>query len=436
MMTYAETLDYLYTKLPMFTRIGAAALKNDLHNTLALCEALGNPERSFKSIHIAGTNGKGSTSHIMASILQTAGYKTGLYTSPHLLDFRERIRVNGLEIPKENVVHFVANHRDLIERIEPSFFEMTVALAFDHFRNEKVDIAVIETGLGGRLDSTNVITPLLSIITNISYDHQYLLGNTLAEIAGEKAGIIKPGIPVVIGQTRPETENVFIQKAAENHSPLIFAEKTYTPIEHSYQHGLLNIVYSKINESGQVNIVSPLAGNYQLENIATILSSVDVLKTQGINISAEQTIEGIKDVKKQTGLLGRWEVISESPLIICDVAHNEAGLRAVFDQINSIPHDKLHFVYGMVKDKDVEKALSLLPKDAIFYFSQPQLPRALEYETLYELARQKGLKGSSYPTIAEACAAAQPAQGQNDILLVAGSIFVVAEALEHFGMKE
>ena len=435
-MTYEETLDYLYTKLPMFTRIGAAALKNDLHNTLALCEALGNPERSFKSIHIAGTNGKGSTSHIMASILQTAGYKTGLYTSPHLLDFRERIRVNGAQIPKENVVSFVASHRDLIERIEPSFFEMTVALAFDHFRNEKVDIAVIETGLGGRLDSTNVITPLLSIITNISYDHQYLLGNTLAEIAGEKAGIIKPGIPVVIGQARPETENVFIQKAAETNSPLIFAEKTYTPIEHSYQHGLLNIVYSKLNESGQVNIVSPLAGNYQLENIATILSSVDVLKTQGINISAEQTIQGILDVKKQTGLLGRWEVISESPLIICDVAHNEAGLRAVFEQINSIPHDKLHFVYGMVKDKDVEKALSLLPKDAVFYFTQPQLPRALEYKTLHELASQKGLNGNSYPTIAEACAAAQSAQGQNDILLVAGSIFVVAEALEYFGIKE
>jgi dihydrofolate synthase/folylpolyglutamate synthase len=428
-MDYRQTLDYLYAMLPMFHRIGPAAFKKDLTNTLALCEALGHPEKKFKSIHIAGTNGKGSTSHMLGAILQSQGYKTGLYTSPHLVDFRERVRVNGEMVSEDFVVRFVEKNAKLIEKIEPSFFEVTVAMAFDYFAEQKVDFAVIETGLGGRLDSTNVISPVISIITNISYDHQNMLGDTLAEIAGEKAGIIKPNTPVIIGKRQAETEPVFINKAKQENSPIYFAEDFYSVTHSAYKNGRLEVVYLRKEDNTENHYRSPMPGHYQLENIATILKATDVLKTEGIALSDEAINEGIENVTELTGLRGRWEVLQEKPLIVCDVAHNEAGLKAVFSQVATIPHDKLRIVYGMVKDKDINKALSLLPKNALYYFCKPDIPRGLDVDQLLEYTAQQNLKGSGYASVAEAFQQAKHESEANDIVLVAGSIFVVAEVL-------
>lgn len=428
-LNYRETLDYLYSKLPMFTCIGEAAYKKDLTNTLALCEALGNPHNKFKSIHIAGTNGKGSVSHYLAAILQKAGYKTGLYSSPHLLDFRERIKINGKEIPEKDVIEFTGKHQDLIEKIQPSFFEVTVAMAFDHFAKEKVDIAVIETGLGGRLDSTNIIEPVLSVITNISFDHQNLLGESLAEIAGEKAGIIKTKTPVVIGKTQEETKMVFEQKVKETGSEIVFADENTKVSNPQYEHGFLRAAFEILKQNKTYHILSPLAGNYQLENISTVLHAIQMLNKNGFNISDANITEGIKSVKLETGLLGRWEIIKLDPLTICDVAHNEAGLKAVFEQINSIPHKNLRIIYGMVKDKDINKALGLLPPSANYYFSQPDLPRALDVNSLFVAAEEKGLKGRKFESIKIAYEQAQKDAHADDIVLVAGSIFVVAEVL-------
>jgi len=429
-MTYAQTLDYLYSKLPMFHRIGAAAYKNNLDNTIAFCTALDNPENKFKSVHIAGTNGKGSVSHTIASILQEAGYKTGLYTSPHLVDFRERIRINGKMVEKKWLTSFVKKHDSLIQSIQPSFFEVTVAMAFDYFAKNKVDIAIIETGLGGRLDSTNVITPLLSIITNISYDHQNLLGDTLGEIAKEKAGIIKENIPVVIGKHQKETDPVFEKAAKRQKSNLFFAKDYYKLENYKVTDGFLHVEFIKKDTRNPIKISSPLAGIYQLENLATILESVDLLNDSGFKISKENILSGIKNVKSNTGLRGRWEILKANPLVICDVAHNEAGLTAVFDQVNSMPHQKLHIVFGMVKDKDINKAISLLPKEAIYYFSQPNLPRALDVQDLFDHAVKSGLYGSTYSTVPEAYKAALSKAKSNDIVLIVGSIFVAAEILE------
>jgi dihydrofolate synthase/folylpolyglutamate synthase len=413
----------------MFTRIGAAAFKKDLTNTLALCEVLNHPEQQFKSIHIAGTNGKGSTSHMLASVLQEAGYKTGLYTSPHLKDFRERIRVNGAMIPEQYVVDFVSRHEDVFDTIEPSFFEWTVALCFDYFAKEQIDIAVIETGLGGRLDSTNVITPLLSVITNIGWDHMDMLGDTLPQIAAEKAGIIKPGIPAVIGESIEETHDIFVQKAAQGNSPIEFAKDLITVLGFTNNNSIstCNILLNSI--LWLENLECDLPGNYQQHNIPTVLASVLQLRNAGFMITDEQIRNGLKQVKKNTGLMGRWQLLSIHPLIICDTGHNVNGIEYVVRQIKQTSYEKLHMVVGMVKDKDISKVLSLLPEQAEYYFCNAAIPRALPANELKEQAKAFDLKGNAYQTVAEALEAAKNNAGTNDLIFIGGSTFVVAEVL-------
>ncbi|MCX6353018.1 MAG: bifunctional folylpolyglutamate synthase/dihydrofolate synthase [Bacteroidetes bacterium] len=425
-MNYNEALEYLYAKLPMFTRIGAAAYKNDLHNTIALCRAVGNPQNEFKSIHIAGTNGKGSVSHLLASVLQEAGYKTGLYTSPHLVDFRERIRINGEMMPQQKVVDFVLQNTTLMEEIEPSFFEVTVAMAFQFFANEKVDIAIIETGLGGRLDSTNIITPELSIITNISYDHQNLLGETLTLIAGEKAGIIKEKVPVIISQTQEEVKDIFINKAKEKKASIYFADEMFAAESSIYKDGFLELKYAHLSPK----ITSPLGGKYQTCNIAAVAAAVSILKESGWRITEENFLSGIKNVKQNTGFAGRWQVLNQSPLTIADVAHNQAGLTSVFEQIQSLSYKKLRVVFGMVNDKSIDKALSVLPKEAIYYFCKPNIPRGLDENTLLAEATKMRLTGKAFPSVKNAYNSALSEAAKDDIVLVVGSFFVVAEVLD------
>ncbi len=419
---YAATLDYLYSSLPMYQRIGPAAYKADLSNTIALCEALGNPERKFKSIHIAGTNGKGSTSHMLAAILQSAGYRTGLYTSPHLKEFTERIRINGREVEKSFVVEFVDRIKPVMEQIAPSFFEMTVGMAFDYFVRQQVDVAVIEVGLGGRLDSTNVITPDLSVITNISWDHMALLGDTLPKIAFEKAGIIKKGVPVIISERQEEVEHVFTQRAAQMNSDIVFAKDIVQlhPGDGGldvYQQGLLWLE----------GLVPGLKGNYQQRNLPGVLTSALVLRELGYEIPDSAVMKGIAEVATLTGLKGRWQILQERPLTICDTGHNEAGIREVMDQLASIPHRKLHMVFGMVNDKDRSRILNLLPKDAVYYFCQASLPRALDARVLAEEASQFGLRGEVIPDVNKALSKARSAAGSDDIIFIGGSTFVVAE---------
>ena len=426
---YQQTLDYLYERLPMFSRIGKAALKPDLTNTLKLCAGLGDPHLKFKSVHIAGTNGKGSTSHALAAVFQQAGYKTGLYTSPHLVDFRERIRVNGVQISKEWVVDFTQRIKPLIDEIEPSFFEITVAMAFAAFAEQEVDIAIIETGLGGRLDSTNVITPLLSIITNISYDHKDLLGDTLPQIAAEKAGIIKPGIPAVIGEQHDETERVFFERSVSLQSPLYYAQGYWDMVrvkqDARYQY------YKAINKLNQqmLDVCTDLTGNYQQHNIKTVLTAAELLSFQGFNISVAGAIEALKSVKGTTGLMGRWDWLQEQPAIICDVAHNTAGLTEVLQQWKNVVADKKHIVMGFVKDKDVAQALALFPKDATYYFCNAQIQRALPAMELQQTAIVAGLTGEVYSSVEAAVNAAMNSMGGNDALLITGSFFIVGEAL-------
>jgi dihydrofolate synthase/folylpolyglutamate synthase len=428
-MDYTNTLDYLYRKLPMFTRIGAAALKNDLHNTIALCSHLGNPQNKFKSIHIAGTNGKGSTSHMLAAIFQQAGYKTGLYTSPHLKDFRERIRINGEMVSKQFVTDFVEAEKLLIEDLDPSFFEVTVAMAFSYFALQNVDIAIIEVGLGGRLDSTNIITPELSIITNISLDHTNILGNSLNEIAFEKAGIIKPGIPVVVGEKQLETENVFIQTASKTGSAITFASEELKP-EHSHKEDVyLKTSISRKSEVIYEDLMLDLTGSYQLKNTLTVLEAVSVLNTLGYKLPEDSIRSALKGVTKLTGLQGRWQTIDTSPLVICDTGHNIAGISEVIHNINHTPHQHLHMVIGMVKDKDIESILSALPKNANYYWTQPDLERALPADELSEKAVIHGLKGSSFDSVKDAFSAAKSNSGSDDLIFIGGSTFVVAEVL-------
>jgi dihydrofolate synthase / folylpolyglutamate synthase len=428
-MTYPETIAYLFSRLPMYHRIGAAAYKADLTNTHALCDLLGHPEEKFRSIHVAGTNGKGSTSHMLAAILQTAGYKTGLYTSPHLKDFRERIRIDGAMIPEAEVTSFVENNQKEFDKIDLSFFEWTVGLCFDYFAREKVDIAVIETGLGGRLDSTNLITPEISLITNISFDHTGLLGNTLEAIAREKAGIIKKGVPVVIGEENNTTKNIFIQRAADLESTIYFpAMHARIKVEKATPDRLHLDVEMK-GGARYKNLELDLTGEYQVKNIAGVLETVRVLKLQGWKITDENVYTALKDVKALTGLMGRWQRISERPLTICDVAHNEAGIREVVRQLARTPHSHLHFVLGMVNDKDVASILALLPKDATYYFCKAAIPRALDAAALQEEAEKFQLKGNKYSAVRDALNAAQEAAAENEIVFVGGSTFVVAEAL-------
>ena len=428
-MNYQQTLDYLYAQLPMFSRIGAAAYKKDLHNTIALCEALDNPHTKFKSIHIAGTNGKGSTSHMLAAILQQAGYKTGLYTSPHLKDFRERIRINGEMISRDFVVNFVQRTMTLSEAIQPSFFELTVAMAFDYFEKEKVDIAVIETGLGGRLDSTNIITPLVSIITNIGYDHMNLLGNSLPEIAGEKAGIIKAGVPVVIGEYLPETKDVFIRKARELAAPIYFAQEEYHAANIRYSPASLRCDVTNTVRQVTESFELDLNGFYQVKNLSTVLCAEGLLMQQGFSISNESEKQALQNVKQLTGLHGRWEVIDTNPVTVLDVAHNEDGIRQVLKQLSLIEQapSTVHFVLGMVKDKDVTKALSLLPTSGHYYFSHAHIPRAMPAEELKLKAAGFNIQGDSFDDVNAAIAAARKAAKPGDMILVCGSVFLVAE---------
>lgn len=428
-MNYQETIDYLYAQLPMFSRIGSAAYKADLHNTILLCTALEHPENQFKSIHIAGTNGKGSTSHMLAAILQEAGYKTGLYTSPHLKDFRERIRINGEMISQDFIVDFVAKTKTLSEEIEPSFFELTVAMAFEYFAREQVDIAVIETGLGGRLDSTNVIHPILSIITNIGYDHMNILGDTLEKIAFEKAGIIKEGVPVVIGEALPVTLPVFQEKANACKAPLVLAQEEYICNEiWQTQPGKLECSISDTRHHQSQPFELQLAGRYQTKNLCTVLSAVDQLLQQGFKINAASARIALAHTTELTGLHGRWELIAQEPAIVLDVAHNEDGIRQVLDQVAHLPENtQLHLVLGMVKDKDVSKVLSLLPNTAQYYFTQAHLPRALEVIQLKESASAFGLSGEVYNDVNEAIAAARNHALANDWIIVCGSVFLVGE---------
>jgi dihydrofolate synthase / folylpolyglutamate synthase len=428
-MTYQQTIEYLYQQLPMFSHIGAAAYKKDLHNTIALCQVLDNPHTKFKTIHIAGTNGKGSVSHMLAAILQQAGYKTGLYTSPHLTDFRERIKINGQMLPQDFVVDFVQRTRAANEAIQPSFFEVTVAMAYDYFASQQVDIAVIETGLGGRLDSTNIITPLLSVITNIGYDHMNILGDSLDKIAAEKAGIIKPGVPVVVGEYLNETKHVFIKKAAACHADLFFAQDAClisNTVLNTY-HLSCDVTTLPGNQTHSYTL--DLNGLYQIKNLRTVLKAAELLQQLGLQLSNEVIHHALAHTKKLTGLHGRWEVIADEPTIVLDVAHNEDGMKQVIQQLALVrgQYNNLHIVVGMVKDKDVSKVLSLLPKDALYYFTNAHIPRALPAKELQQKALLQHLKGNTYDDVNTAIAAAMQHNDVNDLVLVCGSVFLVGE---------
>jgi dihydrofolate synthase / folylpolyglutamate synthase len=426
-MDYPQTIEYLFTRLPLFSRIGAAAYKADLTNIEALSKQLGNPEKKFKSIHVAGTNGKGSTSHMLAAILQKAGYKAGLYTSPHLHDFRERIRINGHMIPEKNVIAFTEQIQGFIEKTEPSFFEITVAMAFEWFAEEQIDIAVIEVGLGGRLDSTNIIIPEVSVITNISYDHMDLLGNTLQKIAFEKAGIIKPGIPVVIGEEQAEIKNIFEQVAEENRSPIHFASQKRFPGEWKTEGQLLYVQLTEVHNNNKKNFYLDLPGLYQLKNIVTVAEVISILNQNGFNITDAAMQQGLKQVKSLTGLHGRWDILHENPLIVTDVGHNEEGMKAIAKQIENTSHEELHIIIGMVKDKAIENILRHLPKMATYYFTRAQIPRALPETELADQAEKLGLKGQSFPHVKHALEAAVLNANTKDLILVCGSVFLAGE---------
>jgi dihydrofolate synthase/folylpolyglutamate synthase len=390
----------------MYQRLGASAYKSDLSNTLKLVSYLGNPQNDFKSVHIAGTNGKGSTSHMMASVFQEAGYKVGLYTSPHLKDFRERIKINGKLISKENVVHFIEKHQSFFLKNKLSFFEMTVGMAFDFFKNEKVDIAIIEVGMGGRLDSTNVIKPEIAVITNIGLDHTRFLGETIKEIALEKAGVIKTETPVVIGEYKEETKAVFLKKSKQEQSPIVFAEDISTP-----------------------KLELDLLGDYQLKNSQTAYTAFSVLKQMGWNISKETIQAGLKKVIVNTGLIGRWQILNHSPKIICDTAHNRDGLTFVMKQLGAISCDQLHIVLGFVDDKNIDIILPLFPKNATYYFCKPNVDRGLDEDKLKQKASQYTLLGQSYSSVNEAYKKSLKVATKNDVIFVGGSTFVVAEVL-------
>ncbi len=405
-MNYRETLDWMFAQLPMYQREGASAYKLDLHNTEQLAAYLNSPETKFKSIHVAGTNGKGSTSHMLASVLQESGYKVGLYTSPHLKDFRERIRINGEKISEKYIIDFIAKHRSYLESNQLSFFEMTVGLAFQYFAKSEVDIAIIEVGLGGRLDSTNIITPEVSVITNIGLDHVRFLGDTLEKIAKEKAGIIKKHIPVVIGRTTLETKKVFIEKAADRKSDIYFA-KEYA-----------GVIYE-----------SDLKGNYQKENIKTVLQTILVLQNKGWVIDEIHIKNGFSKVVANTGLLGRWQVIKERPKVICDTAHNSDGLLIALEQLLEEDYDQLHIVLGVVDDKDLDTILPLFPAQAKYYFCKPDILRGLDEEELRKKALKFGLTGDRYKSVKNAYTSALQMAADVDVIYVGGSTFVVAEII-------
>ncbi len=406
-MNYQETVNWMFNQLPMYQSVGKSAYKEDLTNTILLSDYLGNPEKNLKCIHVAGTNGKGSTSHLLASILQEASYKVGLYTSPHLKDYRERIKINNSEISEDFVADFISKHKKFFEENELSFFEMTVGLAFDYFEKSNVDIAVIEVGMGGRLDSTNIILPLISVITNIGLDHTQFLGNTLSLIANEKAGIIKPNIPIVIGEYLEETKPVFIAKANENNSEIYFASD------------LIQDIYP-----------SDLLGDYQISNIKTVLQTIKVLQSQNEFIVSEENVQnGLMNVIKNTNLQGRWQQLQQNPLVICDTAHNKHGLEIVLKQIQKQKFNQLHFVFGVVNDKDLDSILDLFPKNAKYYFCKPNIPRGLDAEILQKKSLEFGLIGNLNNSVIEAYANALQSANLDDMIYIGGSTFVVAEIL-------
>ncbi|MFD1769636.1 bifunctional folylpolyglutamate synthase/dihydrofolate synthase [Sphingobacterium suaedae] len=429
MKTYDAVIEYLYARLPMFTRDGSSAFKKDLDNTIELCKALDNPHQKFKSIHVAGTNGKGSTSHMLASIFAAAGYKTGLYTSPHLLDFRERIRVNGEMIGKERVISFVNAHYALIEAIQPSFFEVTVALAFDYFARENVDIAIVEVGLGGRLDSTNIIMPELSVITNIGMDHMNMLGNTLAEIASEKAGIIKRHVPVIVSEYDNTVAFVFEERAEAMHTSVRFAsnELTIVGVQRNGEYLRLRVKDNQVHDVNTWEV--GLSGLYQQKNVLGVLTAVDAMRKKGWSITEVQLQEGLRTVHERTGLQGRWQTLGRDPWIICDTGHNEDGIREVVENLQQMSYKRLHFVVGAMRDKDLSHMLPRLPQHAMYYFSHPDMPRAMPAGELQAVAATHGLIGKAYSSVSEALAHAKSAFEPGDLIFVGGSNFVVAEVL-------
>jgi len=432
-MTYQQTLDFLYQQLPMFQRVGEAGYKPGLERTEALAAAMGNPERQLRCVHVAGTNGKGSSSNLLAAILQAAGYKVGLYTSPHLKEFTERIKVNGQDLNPDYLVQWVARWRGLFDEVQPSFFEMCVALCFDYFAEQRVDVAVVEVGLGGRLDSTNIIRPLVSLITNISLDHQNLLGETLPLIAAEKAGIIKPGVPAIISQTQPEVADVFRQKAAAAGAPLQFADEQFrvervqepAPDEPTQRLRVLRREAPYLTD-----LELALVGDYQRLNLPGVLAVVEELREQGFRIPEEAVREGLREVRRLTGFKGRWTILGRRPLVVCDTGHNEAGIRFITGQLARLPRRQLHFVLGVVNDKDVSKMLALLPREATYYFCQASIPRALPADELAERAAALGLPGRAYGPVPAAVAAARAAAAPDDVVFIGGSTFVVAEIEE------
>lgn len=425
-MTYSEAIHFLYNKLPVFSRTGAKAYKADLKNTLALCKFLGDPQNKIKTIHIAGTNGKGSVSHMIAAILQENQYKTGLYTSPHLNDFRERIKINGQMMDESFLVDFVEKTKAISEEIKPSFFELTFAMSLDYFATKNVDIAVIETGLGGRLDSTNVITPLLSVITNISFDHMDILGDSLPKIAFEKAGIIKKNIPVVIGESMQATKPVFIKKADEMDAPIFFADEKFKIISSHYEPESLGLDILNIESHENTFLQLDLNGLYQEKNILTVLAAIDILKKY-FRLKDEITQHALMNVKKLTGLFGRWEIIHEKPTIVLDVAHNEDGIRQLLHHIEKLFYGELHIIFGMVKDKEIKRVLCQFPKNASYYFTKAQNPRALPEEELQKMARDFGLNGETFPDVNQALKSAMGKASIIDLVVVCGSVFVIAE---------
>ena len=428
-MDYQETLDWMFNKLPMYQRIGGAAYKADLNNTIQLLDLLDNPHRKFKSVHVAGTNGKGSVSHMLASVFQEAGYKTGLYTSPHLVDFRERIRINGEMIPQENVVQFIDAHKAKFEEMELSFFEMTVGMAFDYFAKEQVDIAIVEVGMGGRLDSTNLITPEVSVITNIGLDHVKFLGDTLEKIAYEKAGIIKSGVPVVIGETQPETHQVFEEKAKECNSPIYFADQIFDCDKIFIESGeVQQFDIWKNSELYLEKLDIPLLGHYQKKNLTTVMMALDLLRGK-FELGDDDIRDGIGKVIRNTHLMGRWQILGKDPLVIADTGHNVAGIIEVVQQLAEMSYEKLHFVIGMVNDKDIDHVLQLLPHNCEYYFCKADIPRGLDAQVLADKAFTYGLRGRVYDSVRHAYLSACNAAHFEDVVFVGGSNFVVAEVI-------
>lgn len=416
----------------MFSRIGAAAYRKDLTNTRTLCEALEQPHLQFPAVHIAGTNGKGSVSHMLAAVFQQAGYKTGLYTSPHLRDFRERIKINGKMVPESFVIRFTEQIRPLAEKINPSFFEITVAMAFAYFAEEKTDIAIIETGMGGRFDSTNIITPELSVITNIGFDHMQFLGDSLEQIAFEKAGIIKSGVPVVIGEVLPETRPVFEKAAGEKQSPLSVAAKERQVLNWEWKQHLLRVEVADPHHADHTWYELDLPGIYQCKNLLTVLEALHILRKKGWMLDGEQVHMALRHTKKMTGLHGRWEIIAENPALVLDVAHNPDGIQQLLQQVELTPHEQLHIVLGVVKDKDVSTLLRLLPVSARYYFTQAAIPRAMPADVLAAEAATNGLDGAVFPDVNLAIRAARSQAGAADLIVVCGSIFLAGEVDYYF----